>query len=151
MCGWWKRRPRRRMWQRRMQTRQAGARNFMFTGRSICYLFIFFMGLLVYLFNIDHMAVCWVALLTTFMPCFWHDSPYYSLLSSTIWSLPAIIPYFVPKVPEIIARFFSPRFLYCIYHEATLPQLGLWGSGSKRQPENRWPHLGLDSQHSGRR
>jgi hypothetical protein len=37
----------------------------MFTGRSTRYLFIFFAGLLVYLFNIDHMVVCWVALLTT--------------------------------------------------------------------------------------
>ncbi len=32
-------------------------------------LFNFFASLLVYLFNIDHMVVCWVALLTTFMPC----------------------------------------------------------------------------------
>ena len=133
------------MWQRRVQTRQAGARNFMFTGRSTRYLFIFFAGLLVNLFNIDHMGVCWVALLTTFMSCI-------RRFPSTIWSLSAITPCVVLKVPEIIALCFPSRFLYCIYHEATLPQLGLWGSGSKRQPENRWLHLGLDSrQRSGRR
>ena len=82
-------------------------------------LFIFFAGLLVYLFNIDHtvfkVVVCWVALLTTiygfitFMPFFWHDSPYYSPLSSTAWFLLGIIPHAVLKVPQIIARPFSSR------------------------------------------
>jgi hypothetical protein len=43
------------------------------------------------------------------MPIFWHDSPYYSPLSTTVWPLPAIIPYAVLKVPEIIARRFSSR------------------------------------------
>jgi hypothetical protein len=80
-------------------------------------LFIFFAGLLIYLFNIHHtvfkVVVCWVALLTTvygfitFMPVFWHDSPYYSPLSTTVWFLSGIIPYVVLKVPEIIARCFS--------------------------------------------
>jgi hypothetical protein len=80
-------------------------------------LFIFFAGLLVYLFNIHHtvfkVVACWVALLTTgygfitFMPVFWHDSPYYSPLSTTVWPLTAIIPYAVLKVPQIIARCFS--------------------------------------------
>ncbi len=82
-------------------------------------LFIFFAGLLVYLFNIHHtvfkVVVCWVALLTTvyafitFMPFFWHDSPYYSPLSTTIWFLSGILPYAVLKVPHIIARLFSFR------------------------------------------
>jgi hypothetical protein len=81
--------------------------------------FIFLAGLLVYLFNIHHMVfkvvVCWVALLTTvygfitFMPWFWHDSPYYSPLSKTVFSLTAIILYAVLKVPEIIARRFYSR------------------------------------------
>jgi len=72
--------------------------------------FIFFSGLLVYLFNIHHtlfkMVACWVVFLTTmyelitFMPIFRPDSPYYSPLSTIIWSLPAIIPYSVLKVPE---------------------------------------------------
>jgi len=88
-------------------------------------LFIFFAGLLVYLFNIYHtvfkMVACWVAFLTmmygliTFMPIFRPDSPYYSPLTAIIWSLPAIIPYSVLKVPEIIARHFSSRFEVSIY------------------------------------
>ncbi|KAH9989374.1 hypothetical protein BJV74DRAFT_773062, partial [Russula compacta] len=54
-------------------------------------LFIFFAGLAIYLFNINHTVfdtvICWVALLLaaygciTLMPSFWHDSPYYSPLS----------------------------------------------------------------------
>ena len=88
-------------------------------------LFIFFAGLLVYLFNIDHtvfkVVVCWVALLTTvygfitFMPFFWHDSPYHSPLSAPVWSLPGIISNLVLKVAEIIARHFSSRFEVSIY------------------------------------
>jgi hypothetical protein len=82
-------------------------------------LFIFFAGLLVYLFNIHHtvfkVVVCWVALLTTvygfitFMPVFWQDSPYYSPLSTPVCSLTAIILYAVLKVPKIIAQPFSSR------------------------------------------
>ncbi|KAH9989380.1 hypothetical protein BJV74DRAFT_454579 [Russula compacta] len=55
-------------------------------------LFIFFAGLVIYLFNINHTvfsaAACWIGLLSTvylcitLMPCFLHDSPYYSPLSS---------------------------------------------------------------------
>jgi Family of unknown function (DUF6535) len=77
-------------------------------------LFIFFAGLLIYLFNIDHtvfnVVVCWVALLSTvygfitFMPIFRHDSPYYSPLSSTAWYLHAVILYTVLTVPVILAR-----------------------------------------------
>ncbi|KAH9989381.1 hypothetical protein BJV74DRAFT_773121, partial [Russula compacta] len=54
-------------------------------------LFIFFAGLVIYLFNINHTvfsaAACWIGLLSTvylcitLMPCFLHDSPYYSPLS----------------------------------------------------------------------
>ena len=60
-------------------------------------LFIFFAGLVIYLFNINHTvfspAMCWVALLSagygfiTLMPMFWLDSPYYSPLSSLLPSL----------------------------------------------------------------
>jgi hypothetical protein len=88
-------------------------------------LFIFFAGLLVYLFNIHHtvfiVVVCWVALLTTvygfitFMPFFWHDSPFYSPLSSTAWFLRSIIPYAVLKVLEIIARRLSSRVFFSIF------------------------------------
>ena len=68
-------------------------------------LLMFFAGLLVFLFNINHtvftIIVCWVALTSvayiciTLMPIFWHDSPYYAPLSSTILSIYAAIPYAV--------------------------------------------------------
>ena len=57
-------------------------------------LLIFFVGLVIYLFNINHTvfntAMCWVALLSagygfiTLMPMFRYDSPYYSPLSSPL-------------------------------------------------------------------
>ena len=68
-------------------------------------LLMFFAGLLVFLFNINHtvfrIIVCWVALTSvaymciTLMPIFWHDSPYYAPLSSTILSIYAAIPFAV--------------------------------------------------------
>ncbi|KAH9952552.1 hypothetical protein BGW80DRAFT_1568029 [Lactifluus volemus] len=58
-------------------------------------LFLFFTGLAIYLFNINHtvfsVVVWWVVLAggvygcITLMPIFWHDSPYYSPLSSSAW------------------------------------------------------------------
>lgn len=60
-------------------------------------LFLFFAGLLMFLFNINHtvfsVAVWWVGLCTatyisiTFMPLFRCDSPYYAPLSSLTWFL----------------------------------------------------------------
>ena len=60
-------------------------------------LFLFFAGLLVFLFNIDHSVFSaiawWVGLCTftyisiTFMPLFRYDSPYYAPLSSSAWFL----------------------------------------------------------------
>ncbi|KAH9965678.1 hypothetical protein BGW80DRAFT_1107461, partial [Lactifluus volemus] len=54
-------------------------------------LFLFFSGLIVFLFNIDHTVFSWVASwiglagsvygCITVMPIFWHDSPYYAPLS----------------------------------------------------------------------
>jgi hypothetical protein len=58
-------------------------------------LFLFFSGLVIYLFNINYTVfsavVWWVGLAggvygcITLMPIFWHDSPYYSPLSSSVW------------------------------------------------------------------
>src|SRR5260221_3373934 len=60
-------------------------------------LFLFFAGLAVFLFNINHtvfkVAISWVGFCTgvymsiAFMPMFWHDSPYYAPLSSSVWYL----------------------------------------------------------------
>ncbi|KAH9972320.1 hypothetical protein BGW80DRAFT_383115 [Lactifluus volemus] len=58
-------------------------------------LFLFFSGFVVYLFNINHtvfnVVVWWVGLAgglygcITLIPIFWHDSPYYAPLSSSVW------------------------------------------------------------------
>ncbi|KAH9972315.1 hypothetical protein BGW80DRAFT_383040 [Lactifluus volemus] len=58
-------------------------------------LFLFFSGLAIYLFNINYTVfsavVWWVGLAgaiyvcVTLMPIFWHDSPYYAPLSSSVW------------------------------------------------------------------
>ncbi|KAH9972272.1 hypothetical protein BGW80DRAFT_1227651 [Lactifluus volemus] len=68
-------------------------------------LFLFFIGLAIYLFNINHtvfsVVVWWVGLAggvygcITLMPIFWHDSPYYAPLSSSAWFLYAGIQYAV--------------------------------------------------------
>ena len=59
--------------------------------------FLFFAGLAVYLFNINHtvfkVAISWIGFCTgmymciTLMPIFRHDSPYYAPLSSLAWYL----------------------------------------------------------------
>ena len=77
-------------------------------------LFLFFAGLLVYLFDINHTVFtavsCWVALLSivygciTLMPIFRYDSPYYAPLSSAVWLLYTSMLYAVLKLR---LRFFS--------------------------------------------
>ena len=77
-------------------------------------LFLFFAGLLVYLFDINHTVFtavsCWVALLSvvygciTLMPIFRHDSPYYAPLSSTAWLLYTTMLY---AILNVRLRFFS--------------------------------------------
>ena len=64
-------------------------------------LFLFFIGLAIFLFNVNHNAfiavIWWIGLFTTVyvwmtvMPIFRHDSPYYAPLSLTAWSLHASI------------------------------------------------------------
>ncbi|KAI0296139.1 hypothetical protein B0F90DRAFT_1919155 [Multifurca ochricompacta] len=60
-------------------------------------LFLFFAGLVVFLFNVNHtvfkVVMCWVGICTglyicvTLMPIFRHDSPYYAPLSESAWFL----------------------------------------------------------------
>jgi len=60
-------------------------------------LFLFFAGLVIFLFNINHSvfvsAIWWIGLYSitygwvTLMPIFYYDSPYYTPLSSFAWSL----------------------------------------------------------------
>ncbi|KAI0299099.1 hypothetical protein B0F90DRAFT_633069 [Multifurca ochricompacta] len=60
-------------------------------------LFLFFAGLVIFLFNVNHtvfkIVMCWVGICTglyicvTLMPIFRHDSPYYAPLSESAWFL----------------------------------------------------------------
>jgi Family of unknown function (DUF6535) len=91
-------------------------------------LFLFFTGLAIYLFNINHTVfnavVWWVGLaggvyvFITLMPIFWHDSPYYAPLSSTVWFFYAGIPYAVSKIFQFLQnhgfRFipYLPSYIY---------------------------------------
>ena len=71
-------------------------------------LFLFFAGLAVFLFNINHtvfkVAISWIGLCTgvyiciTFMPMFRHDSPYYAPLSSSAWYLYTGILYTLSQI-----------------------------------------------------
>jgi len=66
-------------------------------------LFLFFAGLVIFLFNINHSVfvsvIWWIGLYSitygwvTLMPIFRHDSPYYTPLSSIAWSLYAAMLY----------------------------------------------------------
>ena len=75
-------------------------------------LFLFFIGLLVYLFNINHTAfnvtAWWIGISAavymgiTIMPIFRHDSPYYAPLSSSAWSLYHGIAYLALQIRWLI-------------------------------------------------
>lgn len=95
-------------------------------------MFLFFAGLLIYLYNICHAAfaavVWWVALSTavyvsfTLLPIFWPNSPYYAPLSPTLWFLFACTSFAVFQVlssqvfsflrPNTLARFRGLRDHY---------------------------------------
>ena len=76
-------------------------------------LFLFFSGLLIFLFNINHTVFCcviwWIGIfvtmygLITVMPIFRHDSPYYAPLSGSVWLLYTSIPYAFFKVLTYLA------------------------------------------------
>ena len=93
-------------------------------------LFLFFSGLAIYLFNINHtvfsVVVWWVGLAgaiygcITVMPIFRHDSPYYAPLSSSTWLFYNGILYVFLQICGLLRRLFSfirdclcpPRNLY---------------------------------------
>ncbi|KAH9955733.1 hypothetical protein BJV74DRAFT_465897 [Russula compacta] len=76
-------------------------------------LFLFFSGLLIFLFNIHHRVFFWVIWwigifvtvygLITVMPIFRHDSPYYAPLSGSVWFLYTSIPYAFFKILTYLA------------------------------------------------
>jgi len=77
-------------------------------------LFLFFAGLAMFLFNINHtvfnVAISWIGLCTgvymciTFMPMFRHDSPYYAPLSSLAWYLYTGILFTLFRILQWIAN-----------------------------------------------
>jgi hypothetical protein len=96
-------------------------------------LFLFFSGLVVFLFNIHHtvftIVLWWVGLLTgvyiciTFMPIFRRDSPYYTPLSRSMWFLATSSLYILFKFlcwHQIFNRYSSETWmrlvaLKCLY------------------------------------
>ena len=86
-------------------------------------LFIFFAGLLIYLFNINHTVfsavVCCVALSSaiygfiTFMPFIWLDSPYYSPLTQPVWFLCTQFSYVIVST---LYGILSPFFAFEYHH-----------------------------------
>jgi hypothetical protein len=83
-------------------------------------LFLFFSGLLIYLFNINHtvfsLVIWWVGLsgavygCITLLPIFRLDSPYYAPLSSSVWTLYTGVPYGVFSILEFIAFSYIGHF-----------------------------------------
>ena len=83
-------------------------------------LFLFFAGIIIFLLNINRSvsisAILWIGLFSTIyvwitlMPLFRHDSPYYTPLSSTVWSLHTYMAYAFFTVPTItLGRLGSSR------------------------------------------
>jgi len=103
-------------------------------------LFIFFAGLLIYLFNINHVVfsavVCCVVLslavygTITFMPFIWLDSPYYSPLTQPAWFLCTRLSYVIlSRLYRILLPFFSFRVHYRIRKWMELcRQQKVWGN-----------------------
>ena len=89
-------------------------------------LFLFFLGLLIFLFNINHAVFgsvfWWIGLFTTvyscftFIPIFFHDSPFYAPDSTPAWLLYSGIQYLIVTVLLTFNRPFSHetqrRFLH---------------------------------------
>ena len=85
-------------------------------------LFLFFAGLIIYLFNINHtvftVVAWWVGLCAatyvgvTLMPLFRYDSPYYAPLSSSAWYLVNGVLFITFKsLDSLVPCLFSRRFL----------------------------------------
>jgi hypothetical protein len=101
-------------------------------------LFLFFSGLPVFLFNVNrtvfNVVVTWLAICVagyaciTLMPIFYHDSPYYSPLSSSIWWLVTNTLFIVYRLLSNFLRrnSFVLRWYHAHYAESHL----------------RWPSLG---------
>ena len=121
--------------------------------------FLFFGGLLIYLFNINLTVftaiLCWTSFCTagyaciTFMPLFRHDSPYYAPLSSTVWSLVTGTFFLVFKVLRRLAyfRFFS-QATWDRFHRTMIRYRRSFLSGMRKAAEDS--ALRLSSKIDGR-
>ena len=104
-------------------------------------LFLFFAGLILYLYNINHTVftavIYWVALLsvvygfTTFMPFIWLDSPYYSPLTPSAWFLFTNVLYIILGVPCGIMSLFCTsdiphRIWKWVERQAKRTYEGIW-------------------------
>jgi hypothetical protein len=86
------------------------------------YLFLFFAGLAIFLFNTNHsvfVSVIWwigvslmVYLWVTVMPVFWHHSPCYAPLSSLVWSLYTFLSYALYRALAFITGCFGSPWTY---------------------------------------
>jgi hypothetical protein len=106
-------------------------------------LFLFFAGLVVYLFNTNHTAftavICWVALLSavygfiTFMPFIWIDSPYYSPLTPPAWFLFTGVLYIALGIPcRMMSHFDVPRRIWeWVKLQLQRTHLGIWEEAKK--------------------
>ncbi|KAH9970867.1 hypothetical protein BGW80DRAFT_528818 [Lactifluus volemus] len=119
-------------------------------------LFLFFSGLLIFLFNINHTAFSlvawWIGLsggvygCITLMPIFCHDSPYYAPLSSTAWFLYNGISYGVFRILKPLLFYFNLKFSSAVHHHfwrlyTTYRHRTLWGIVKTAQ-ETAWKPSG---------
>jgi hypothetical protein len=78
-------------------------------------LFLFFAGLVVFLWNVNltifKLVLLWVAVCTalygcfTLMPIFRHDSPYYASMSSSLWPIVYVLAWFVSLLSGVLLYF----------------------------------------------
>jgi len=115
-------------------------------------LFLFFAGLAVFLFNINHtvfkVAISWIGVCTgvyiciTFMPIFWHDSPYSAPLSPWAWYLFNGIRFALFGILRWIASPCSPT--HPIREGAHVLQLAYWDRIS-RGMEKEFEEIALEA------
>ena len=87
-------------------------------------LFLFFGGLAIFLFNVDHevfsYVVLWIGLfclvygMITLLPLIRQDSPYNSPLSTPAWFLLAAMTRIIATMPFIVAIILSPVIDFCL-------------------------------------
>jgi len=121
------------------------------------YLFLFFAGLAIFLFNINHsvfVSVTWwiglslmMYVWVTVMPVFWPHSPCYAPLSSLVWSLHTFLSYALYGVLAFITGYpdgtwTSRRFEYMIQDYRIQMVRGMWRAAEenalKPSPDIDW-------------